>query len=83
MAKSPRGYSAKLKFQVVLEALKGNAVPGRSSQGFRVQPNSVGIWKHRCLGRGPSVFERVEAAEESNRPGRAQCDSRSLRPVRG
>ncbi len=67
MAKSTRRYSAKLKFQVVLEALKGEKTPAQIAKAYRVHPNSVGIWRHWFVERGPALFERAEAANQSER----------------
>lgn len=67
MAKSTRQYSAKLKFQVVLEALKGEKTPGQIAKAYRVHPNSVGIWRRWFLERGPSLFERAESVGECDR----------------
>jgi transposase-like protein len=67
MAKATRRYSAKLKFQVVLEALKNEKTPAQIAKAYRVHPNSVGNWKHWFMERGSSVFERAEAANESER----------------
>jgi transposase-like protein len=67
MAKSTRRYSAKLKFQVVLEALKNEKTPAQIAKAYRVHPNSVGIWRHWFVERGASVFERAEAANENER----------------
>ena len=64
MPKSTRRYSAKLKFQVVLEALKGEKTPGQIAKAYGVHANSVGIWKHWFPQRGPAVFER--GSEESD-----------------
>lgn len=67
MAKATRRYSAKLKFQVVLEALKGEKNPGQIAKAYRVHPNSVGIWKRWFVERGPSVFEQGEVVGEADR----------------
>lgn len=67
MPKSTRRYTAKLKFQVVLEALKGEKSPGQIAKAYGVHANSVGIWKHWFLERGPAVFERAEAASDGER----------------
>jgi transposase-like protein len=67
MAKATRRYSARLKFQVVLEALKGEKTPGQIAKAYRVHPNSVGIWKRWFLERGPAVFERADEGSESER----------------
>jgi transposase-like protein len=56
MAKATRPYSAKLKFQVVLEALRGDKSPAQIAKAYRVHPNSVGIWRRWFLERGPGVF---------------------------
>ena len=67
MPKSTRRYSAKRKFQVVLEALRGERTPGQIAKAYGVHANSVGIWKHWFLERGPSLFERAEAARGDER----------------
>jgi transposase len=60
MAKATRRYSGRLKFQVVLEALKGERSPAQIAKVYRVHPNSVGIWKRWFLERGPALFEQAE-----------------------
>ena len=67
MPKAAHRYTAKLKFQVVIEALKAEKSPGQIAKAYGVHANSVGIWKHWFLERGPSVFERGEAASDSER----------------
>lgn len=59
-----RQYSAKLKFQVVLEALSGTRTPAQIAKAYGVHPNSVGIWKKLFLERGPELFARGNGADE-------------------
>lgn len=75
MAKATRQYSARLKFQVVLEALKGEKTPAQIAKAYRVHPNSVGIWKRWFLERGPRVFGQ---AEESNAAQRRVAELEQL-----
>jgi transposase-like protein len=67
MAKAMRRYSARLKFQVVLEALKGERTPGQIGKAYGVHPNSVGLWKQWFVERGPTIFARGEAAGDGER----------------
>lgn len=67
MPRSARRYSAKLKFQVVLEALKGEKSPAQIAKAYGVHANSVGIWKHWFLERGPAMFERSEASRDEEK----------------
>jgi transposase len=67
MTKGTRRYSARLKFQVALEALRGEKTPAQIAKAYRVYPNSVGIWKRWFLERGPGVFERAQEASASER----------------
>ncbi len=67
MPKATRRYSAKLKFQVVLEALRGEKTPGQIAKAYGVHANSVGIWKQQFLERGPSLFEDASRGGESER----------------
>jgi transposase-like protein len=67
MRKAGRRYTPKLKFQVVVEALKAEKTPGQIAKAYGVHANSVGTWKHWFMERGASVFERGEAASDSER----------------
>jgi transposase-like protein len=67
MPRTARRYTAKLKFQVVLEALKGEKTPGQIAKAYGVHANSVGIWQHWFVQRGPSLFERGEMAKDGER----------------
>ena len=67
MAKTTRRYSGKLKFQVVLEALRGEKSPAQIAKAYRVHPNSVGLWKRWFLERGPGVFEPGELHGDTER----------------
>ncbi len=51
-------YSPKLKFQVVLELLKGDKTPAQVSRTYNVHPNSAGLWKRALLEKGPEIFSR-------------------------
>jgi transposase-like protein len=54
----PRRYSPKLKFQVVLELLKGGKTPNQVARAYGVHPNSAGLWKRTFLEKGPEVFAK-------------------------
>ena len=65
MPRAARRYTAKLKFQVVLEALKGEKPVAQIAKAYRLHPNSVDLWKRAFLERGPSVFARDESHDGS------------------
>ena len=67
MARGGRRYSAKLKFQVLLEALRGEQTPGQLAKHYGVHPNSIGLWKKTFLERGPEVFAREGLVAEYER----------------
>ncbi len=67
MARATRRYSAKLKFQVVLEALKGEKTPGQIAKAYGIHANSIGIWKQMLLKRGALVFEEATMSDEASR----------------
>ena len=60
-------YSAKLKFQVVLEALTGEKTHGQIAKQYGICPNSVGLWKKQFLERGAEVFSEDKTAHEYER----------------
>ena len=61
MAKS---YPPKLKFQIVLEALKGERTVGQIAKAYGVHPNSVNKWKQEFLENGPEVFDQEGVVAE-------------------
>jgi transposase-like protein len=64
MPKSKRQYPAKLKFQAVLEVLKGQRTAAQVAKVYRVHPQSLLLWRETFLERGPSVFERQSGGRE-------------------
>ena len=56
MRKRRGRYSGKLKFQVVLEALKGEKTPAQIGKAYGVHANSVELWKKTLLEHGPELF---------------------------
>ena len=60
-------YSAKLKFQVVLEALSGEKTPGQIAKQYGIHPNSVGLWKKQFLERGAELFSQDDSVQEYER----------------
>jgi transposase-like protein len=51
-----RKYSAKFKFQVVLEILRGQKEIGQVARAYGVHPITLGLWKKEFLEHGPEVF---------------------------
>jgi transposase len=64
MPKSKRYYPAKLKFQAVLELLKGHRTAGQIARAYRIHPNSLSLWKEAFLERGAAIFERESAGRD-------------------
>lgn len=62
-----RTYSAKLKFQVVLEVLTEDTSIAQVARAYDVHPNSVGLWKKQFLENGPEVFAEDSTVHEYER----------------
>ncbi len=60
-------YSPKLKFQVVLELLKGDKTPTQVGRTYNVHPNSAGLWKRALLEKGPEIFSKAGVVAEYER----------------
>ena len=60
-------YSAKFKFQVVLEALSGEKTPGQIAKLYGIHPNSVGLWKRQFLEKGPEFFAEDNTVQQYER----------------
>lgn len=67
MAKARRQYSARVKFQVVLELLTGEKTPAQIGKAYGIHPNSIGRWKQCSLEHGSSVSERSDSASGARR----------------
>jgi transposase-like protein len=51
-----RRYTAKFKFQVVMEVLRGRKEIGQVARAYGVHPITLGLWKKDFLDHGPEVF---------------------------
>ena len=51
-----RRYSAKLKFQVVIEFLKGDKSRSQVARAYGVHPNTLSAWEKAFLEKGPELF---------------------------
>lgn len=60
-------YSAKFKFQVVMEVLTGDKSQAQVAKAYGVHPNTVGSWKSIFLEKGPEVFAKDSVVSEYER----------------
>lgn len=51
-----RRYTAKFKFQVVMEVIRGQKQIGQIARAYDVHPISLGLWKKQFIEHGPEVF---------------------------
>lgn len=56
-----RKFSAKLKFQIVLEAISSERSLAEISRQYQVHPNLIGKWKADFLAKAPELFETPTA----------------------
>lgn len=67
MARGPRRYSPRKKFQVVLEVLDGDRSVAQISRAHGVHPNTILNWKEAFLERGAEIFETNSAGSDYER----------------
>lgn len=60
-------YSAKLKFQVVLELLQGEKTLSQVAKAYGIHPNTALAWKQMFLNKGPEVFGQDGTVAEYER----------------
>lgn len=60
-------YSAKFKFQVVMEVLTGDKSQAQVAKAYGVHPNTVGSWKKTFLKKGPEVFAKDNVVSQYER----------------
>ncbi|MBM4402157.1 MAG: transposase [Candidatus Cloacimonetes bacterium] len=58
-----KSYSPKLKFQAVMEILKGNDV-ACVSRAYGVHPTSINNWKRKVMEQGPELFSSDSTVRE-------------------
>ncbi len=58
MSKKRRQYSAQYKFQVAMEAAKGNKTLSELSSETGIHPNQISSWKRQLLSDGAALFQR-------------------------
>ena len=51
-------YSAKFKFQIVLEAIQDEKSIAQIAKAYGVHPNTVHKWKKEFLAKGADVFDQ-------------------------
>ncbi len=60
-------YSAKFKFQVVMDVLTGDKSSGQVAKAYGVHPNTVSSWRRTFLEKGPEVFAKGSIVAEYER----------------
>lgn len=60
-------YSAKFRFQVVMELLTGDKSSGQVAKVYGVHPNTVNTWKRTLLEKGPEIFAQDSIVAEYER----------------
>ncbi|MHB8169906.1 MAG: transposase [Thermoleophilia bacterium] len=56
-----RRFSAKLKFQIVLEAIRGERPAAEIARQYQINPNLIGRWKNEFLQNGHELFDSPTA----------------------
>ncbi len=67
MSKHGRRYTAKFKFQVILELLKGSKTIGQIARAYGVHPITISYWKKEFMEKGPELFSQKTTIHEYER----------------
>ncbi len=67
MSKHGRRYTAKFKFQMILELLKGSKTTGQIARAFGVHPITISHWKKEFMEKGPELFSQKTTIHEYER----------------
>ena len=54
--KHGKRYTAKFKFQVILEVLRGTKTIGQIARAYGVHPITVTHWKREFMEKSPEIF---------------------------
>lgn len=72
MTKIRRRHNAEFKFEVALEAAKGQQTISELASKYEVHPNQISAWKRELLDGGPAVFA------SNSRHGRQEREQEAL-----
>ena len=64
--RSRRSFSDKVKFEIVLEVLKGQRTLAEIAAQYEVLPTLISRWKKEFLEKGSSVFASVKSEAEND-----------------
>ncbi len=67
MSKHGRRYTAKFKFQVILELLIGSKTIGQIARAYGVHPITISHWKKEFIEKGPELFSQKTTIHEYER----------------
>ena len=56
MSKKRRSFTGEQKFQIVIEAIKGDRQISEIAAQYQVHPNQISNWKAQFFERGASIF---------------------------
>ena len=70
MTKKRRQHSAQYKFQIALEAARGEKTVNQIASDHNVHPNQVSQWKRQLLEGGPEVFSRKRVRQQQEQEKR-------------
>jgi transposase len=62
--KTGKRYTARFKFQVVLETLRGTKAIGQVARSYGVHPVTISHWKKDFLEKGPEIFAQETTIHE-------------------
>jgi len=62
--KHGRRYTAKFKFHVILELLKGSKTIGQIARAYGVHPITISHWKKEFIEKGPELFSQQTTVHE-------------------
>lgn len=62
--KHGKRYTARLKFQVVMEILSGAKAIGQIARSYGVHPVTLSHWKKEFIEKGPEIFSQHTTIQE-------------------
>jgi len=64
MVQTRKSYSPKVKFQAVMELLKGDKTATEVARAWGVHPTTVRNWREEFMSRGPEIFSENGPTKE-------------------
>ena len=72
MRKRTKSYSPEFKFQIVIEAIKGEETIVQIASKYQVHPRQITMWRTQLFDEGEKIFVNKNSLKKNSEPGKEE-----------